>query len=373
LDARRRIVPVLGIGVLGAFLQIAGANWDVSSHILGIVDTFYTPPHLVLYVGILLVLIAGFLGVWMARGVGDEQLRPLFTGFRVSMVGSAIQLVAGPLDLWWHSTYGFDPFLFTPTHSMLIVGLALGGVGMLIGVVRLLQADGTRVAKALVAVALGTLWLDINFIVLWLVNAQGIAYTFGICSPDVIYARSCSFVDTYETVAYLPALFLDALGGTSVIMLAKRILGRRGVLTMIAAIVVTVYAVPDLGYSAYMLLYVGVPGSFYFTRATEAAGANIAAIIPFYLAVLVPMAALDVAMKQNGRGLLVASLFAGPLSVFLDGRFSTFSGLFSPDPFILLYLVPMVLGGLLGMRFTRRVADSLTSVMVPTALGKPIV
>jgi len=370
LDARRRIVPVLGIGVLGAFLQIAGANWDVSSHILGIVDTFYTPPHLVIYVGILLVLIAGLLGVWMARGVGDEQLRPLFSGFRVSMVGSVIQLIAGPLDLWWHSTYGFDPFLFTPTHSMLIVGLALGGVGMVIGVVRLLQADGTRVARALVVLALGTLWLDINFIVLWLVNAQGIAYTFGICSPKAIYARSCSFVNTYETVAYMPALFLDALGGTSVILLANRILGRRGVLTMIAAIAVTVYAVPDLGYSAYMLLYVGVPGSFYFTRATEAAGANIAAIIPFYLAVLVPMAALDVVMKQDGKRLLVASLFAGPLSVFLDGRFSIFSGLWSPEPQTLIYLVPMVLAGLLGVRLNGRMVNSLTSAMIRSTLGE---
>src|SRR3989442_15177053 len=102
LDAERRLTPLYGLGVVGALLQVAGANWDVSSHILGIVDSFFTPSHLVLYLGILLVLIAGFLGVWFERRTG-AKLRPFFTGFRVAFAGSLIQLVAGPLDLWWHS------------------------------------------------------------------------------------------------------------------------------------------------------------------------------------------------------------------------------------------------------------------------------
>src|SRR2546425_11045274 len=135
--------PLYGLGVVGAFLQVAGANWDVSSHILGIVDSFFTPSHLVLYLGILLVLIAGFLGVWFERQTG-AKLKPFFTGFRVAFAGSLIQLVAGPLDLWWHSVYGFDPFLFTPTHSMLIVGLALGGGWAGDWKLRLLQRNKER-------------------------------------------------------------------------------------------------------------------------------------------------------------------------------------------------------------------------------------
>ncbi|TLX93792.1 MAG: hypothetical protein E6K96_09010, partial [Thaumarchaeota archaeon] len=83
MDAERLLIPLYGLGVAGAFLQIAGANWDVSSHVLGIVDTFFTPPHLVLYLGILLVLIAGFLGVWFETRT-DAKLRHFFTGFRVA-------------------------------------------------------------------------------------------------------------------------------------------------------------------------------------------------------------------------------------------------------------------------------------------------
>ncbi|TLY15164.1 MAG: hypothetical protein E6K84_00910 [Thaumarchaeota archaeon] len=371
MEADRLLTPLYGLGVAGAFLQVAGANWDVSSHILGIVDSFFTPSHLVLYLGIFLVLLAGFLGVWFERQTG-AKLRPFFTGFRVAFVGSLIQLVAGPLDLWWHSVYGFDPYLFTPTHSMLIVGLALGGVGMGVGTLRLLQRnnnDGTRLLKFLGALILGTLWLDVNFVVLWLANAQGVAYTFGVCAPQVISARSCAFVGAYEGAIYLPALFLDALGGAAVILLAARTMGRRGALTSVAALVVSVNATANLGFTAYMLLYVGVPGSFYFAAATRTAGAEIASIIPPYLALLIPVLLLDLLARREGRRALVASLVAGPLSVFIDGRFSLFSGLWSPDVTTLLYLLPMILGGLAARGIKGRLEEALLSGRVPTALG----
>ena len=370
MEADRLLTPLYGLGVVGAFLQVAGANWDVSSHILGIVDSFFTPSHLVLYLGILLVLIAGFLGVWFERQTG-AKLRPFFTGFRVAFVGSLIQLVAGPLDLWWHSVYGFDPFLFTPTHSMLIVGLALGGVGMAVGTLRLLQRnnDGTRLLKFLGALILGTLWLDVNFVVLWLANAQGVAYTFRVCAPQAIFARSCAFVGAYEDAIYLPALFLDALGGAVVILLATRTMGRRGGLTSVAALVVAVNVTANLGFTAYMLLYVGVPGSFYFAATTRTAGAEIASIIPSYLALLIPVLLLDALTWREGRRALVASLVAGPLSVFIDGRFSFFSGLWSPDVATLLYLLPMILGGLVAGGIRGRLEEALLSGRVPAALG----
>jgi hypothetical protein len=372
LKLRGLIIPAYGVGVTGAFLQVAGANWDVSSHILGIVDTFFTPPHLVLYVGILLVLIAGILGVWMVRQRGtDEQLGSALTGLKVAFAGSMIQLVAGPLDLWWHELYGFDPYLFTPTHSMLIIGLALGGIGMAIGVMRLLQSERrTRVLKLLGVVSLGTVWLDTNFLFLWGINAHGIAYTFRICSPTVIEAGRCAFVGSYDSFAYLPALFLDASGGAIMFFLAKRLLGWRGALLSAAAIVAAVNAAAVLGFSAYMLLFFSVPGSFYFTGPTSGAGASLASIISFYLALLVPVALIDILVQRDDRrALIVASLVVGPLTVFLDGRFSTFSGLWSPGPETLVYLLPMALGGLLGGGLGRRVVGAVVARRVDAMSG----
>jgi hypothetical protein len=292
------------------------------------------------------------------------------------LAGSTIQLVAAPLDFTWHSLFGFDPFLFTPTHSMLIVGLALCGIGMTVGAMRLLRRDGSsRALKLLGTLSLATIWLDLNFLVLWLINAQGVAYTFRICSPDAIYARNCDFVGAYETALYLPALFLDALGGAIVFLLAKRLLGWRGALTSAAAILVAVNAAANLGFSAYMLLFVGVPGSFYFNGPTAGAGASLASILPFYIALLFPVALIDFLMRRDDRGALIgASLAAGPLSVFLDGRFSTFSGLWSPGAEIVVYLLPMVVGGLLGGWLGKRVALALVpgpAGGIPLSTGPP--
>jgi hypothetical protein len=374
LNSKGLLVPTFGVGVVGAFLQVAGANWDVSSHVLGIVDTFFTTPHLVLYLGILLSLVAGIIGVLVIRPKGDDK--PLGLAFKVSLAGSTIQLVAAPLDFTWHSLFGFDPFLFTPTHSMLIVGLALCGIGMTVGAMRLLRRDGSsRALKLLGTLSLATIWLDLNFLVLWLINAQGVAYTFRICSPDAIYARNCDFVGAYETALYLPALFLDALGGAIVFLLAKRLLGWRGALTSAAAILVAVNAAANLGFSAYMLLFVGVPGSFYFNGPTAGAGASLASILPFYIALLFPVALIDFLMRRDDRGALIgASLAAGPLSVFLDGRFSTFSGLWSPGAEIVVYLLPMVVGGLLGGWLGKRVALALVpgpAGGIPLSTGPP--
>ena len=108
------LVPTYMVGVVGAFLQISGGIWDVSSHIIGIVETFFTVPHLVLYAGVLLCLVASLTGVLLRRRLGSSVAPGLFAGLRVSLVGGGLQVIAGPFDLWWHSTYGFDPHLFTP-------------------------------------------------------------------------------------------------------------------------------------------------------------------------------------------------------------------------------------------------------------------
>src|SRR5713101_1586959 len=104
------LVPTYIVGVVGAFLQISGGIWDVSSHIMGIVETFFTVPHLVLYTGVVLSLVASLTGLALRKSVGARTVEPsLFTGLRVSLVAGALQVVAGPFDVWWHSTYGFDP------------------------------------------------------------------------------------------------------------------------------------------------------------------------------------------------------------------------------------------------------------------------
>jgi hypothetical protein len=179
MKSSRLLFIAYGIGTTGVLLQIEAAHWDVSWHILGIVETFFTPPHAVLYTGIFLTIIAALLGLYLRMSSNT----PLLTGLQLAAVGGGMQLVAGPLDFWWHATYGFDPYLFTPTHSILITGLIVEGVGMALGAARLLDAHNSgrsiegfvasgRVLQAMVVITLAVLWLDMNFFLNWLFNAQ---------------------------------------------------------------------------------------------------------------------------------------------------------------------------------------------------------
>ena len=55
-------LAVLLVATAGVFLQIVGTSRDVTSHLLQRPETFFTPPHAVLYSGVGLLVIAAALG-----------------------------------------------------------------------------------------------------------------------------------------------------------------------------------------------------------------------------------------------------------------------------------------------------------------------
>jgi uncharacterized membrane protein YidH (DUF202 family) len=54
-------MAVLIIATVGAFVQIEGASWDVTSHLLKRPETFFTPSHIMLYTGVGLLIISAAL------------------------------------------------------------------------------------------------------------------------------------------------------------------------------------------------------------------------------------------------------------------------------------------------------------------------
>jgi uncharacterized membrane protein YidH (DUF202 family) len=56
-------MAVLIIATVGAFVQIEGASWDVTSHLLKRPETFFTPSHIMLYTGVGLLIISAALYV----------------------------------------------------------------------------------------------------------------------------------------------------------------------------------------------------------------------------------------------------------------------------------------------------------------------
>jgi hypothetical protein len=135
--------------LLGTAITTLGLSWDIQWHKEVGPDTFFTLPHLFLYSGSALSGIASLVMVLMAtsaqragrplpRTVGGTPVRVFggtFTaplGYLVSGVGAASFLVYGLLDLAWHSIYGFDAVLNTPSHVALFLSIVITMVGSVI-------------------------------------------------------------------------------------------------------------------------------------------------------------------------------------------------------------------------------------------------
>src|SRR6266481_178862 len=143
-DASSTIGPRIGAWVvlLGTMITTLGISWDVQWHKTVGPDSFYTLPHLFIYSGSAIAGIASLVMVLMAtsaqraghpmpRTVGGTPIRlfgGIFTaplGYLIAGVGAALFLLYGLADLWWHSIYGFDAVLNTPSHIALFLSILI--------------------------------------------------------------------------------------------------------------------------------------------------------------------------------------------------------------------------------------------------------
>jgi hypothetical protein len=313
VNLRSHLFEIYVIGTAGGILQIAGGNWDVSWHVLGLVETFLTLPHSVLYSGVVLSILAAVIGAALSlrRGLEASERR-LLTGLQIAFLGGLMQIVAGPLDFWWHDNFGFDPFLMTPTHSLLIVGIMMNGVGMTLGSVRLLRRKldaqrpdvtlSTKWFKLLVLMALTVFWLDLNGIIYTVTDVSGIAYTFQLGE---------GFSRQWVSLALMIGVILLAASGTSVLLAAKRIAAFRGAASIVGVLIVAITATVNLGFRASVL-------------GTSGAGPSFAGFIPLYVSFVVGVIAFDMAFSslQLRAVTLLAGFFLAPFASSLDGWYS---------------------------------------------------
>ena len=135
--------------LVGTAVTTLGISWDIQWHVEVGPDTFFTLSHLALYSGsalsgiaslvmVLLATAAQRAGRSVAQMVGGPPVRVLggtFTaplGYLISGTGAALFLLYGLLDLWWHSIYGFDAVLNTPSHVALFLSISITMVGSII-------------------------------------------------------------------------------------------------------------------------------------------------------------------------------------------------------------------------------------------------
>src|SRR5215510_9067289 len=135
-----RAIPwYLWCAVLASTSVALGAHWDIAWHRSIGRDTFWSPPHLMIYAAAVLAALAAgsqILTATFARGEAPGTVRVL--GFRgplgafIAAWGGITMLTSAPFDDWWHNAYGLDVKILSPPHMVLAAGIVAVHLGALI-------------------------------------------------------------------------------------------------------------------------------------------------------------------------------------------------------------------------------------------------
>jgi hypothetical protein len=175
----------LWVLIVGKLLGAWGLTWDIQWHLLIGRDTFWIPPHLMMYSGVT----AGFLVAVLVlaldtrdrrRGVRARRLVTMLgltstRGIHLAAWGVALLLLAAPIDDLWHRLFGLDVTLWSPPHLLGLLGSAINTIGTLLIAVEA-YAPGSRMRLAALLLGGGLLYGGVRVVLepAWLT-----AYTHG--------------------------------------------------------------------------------------------------------------------------------------------------------------------------------------------------
>ncbi len=158
---------------------LVGVLWDISWHQSIGRDSFFSPPHIGIYLG---GVVAGLACGWVvlrttfASSPSEKASAVSFwkffhgpLGAWVCIWGSIAMITSAPFDDWWHNAYGLDTKILSPPHVLLAAGIGAINIGALLLVLplqnRAEDAATRRRYARMVAVAAGLLLLMLATIV----------------------------------------------------------------------------------------------------------------------------------------------------------------------------------------------------------------
>jgi hypothetical protein len=327
---------------IGVALQISGSNWDIIWHGIGNVESFFTPPHSVIYSGVALAIGSIILAIILfsvleqKKGSGSISpfyfLRPSIIPFslKLAVIGSLLQLTAGPFDFWWHNQFGFDGLL-SPPHSVLASGMLMVALGALIGIYTLKRDNNNNTlffSKVCLAIAFAVfLMVAVGMVLMFtLPFSKGQYFDF---NPDPLAAVAAASI----VIPFLIGLCLFS---------AARVTSMPFIFTSITAIIMIIQSTTTIISNSY---FVG--------------------IFPFYLLNIFPAMLADVILQyRRGEGItlipasnttvkryLIASIIV-PLfftTLFFPWSVDVYGGFFKPsdnirtEKFFIQLLMPVII------------------------------
>jgi hypothetical protein len=110
-----------------------GAVWDVQWHTVVGRDSFWIPPHDMIYSAVALCGLLAAGAVLQAGWPHRESAEPWPWGMFIGGLGVVTMLSAAPFDDLWHRLYGIDVTIWSPPHMLGVMGawvIALGALLM---------------------------------------------------------------------------------------------------------------------------------------------------------------------------------------------------------------------------------------------------
>jgi hypothetical protein len=139
---------------LGMLLAAAGGSWDITNHLLNKPETFFAPPHAVLYSGVASAVVGTVLVFSASKSGGAGAAGKMIWPVKLVITGVVMLISAAPVDFGWHSAFGLDG-LFSPPHFVLVSGMVVGSAGALAG----LAQSTKRLPSVLIVIAILPIWL----------------------------------------------------------------------------------------------------------------------------------------------------------------------------------------------------------------------
>jgi hypothetical protein len=128
-------------GVFGVISIAFGLYWDISWHMSIGRDTFWTPAHMAIQLGGMLVAATSvylILSTTWGHNAAAKATSIKVWGFRgplgafLACWGGVLMVTSAPFDNWWHNSFGLDVEIFSPPHIVLGIGILTVAIGALL-------------------------------------------------------------------------------------------------------------------------------------------------------------------------------------------------------------------------------------------------
>jgi hypothetical protein len=182
-QSKNSLFIVVAASVLASFgilMVDIGGSWDVTNHLLNKPETFFSPPHAMMYSGVAIALIGSVIFFIGWRRFSDPKKQIFTFPLRITLIGIALLVSAGPADFVWHSNFGLDGLL-SPPHLTLISGMLLTSLGAMFSISRYvnekIKQGNSTAYRYLIIIAVLPVWLA----------ATGLFYSFSLPFSETDY------------------------------------------------------------------------------------------------------------------------------------------------------------------------------------------